>query len=64
MWYTVNSIYRCVCLTDPLLPNANVAITLAKANKDTWLDAIINAYADYKDATSYRTKSYAKSYIH
>lgn len=66
MWYNVNSIYKCVCLTDPLwlmLPNASVAITLANAKKDKWLDAIINTYADYKDTTSYRTQ-YAKSYIH
>lgn len=62
MWYNVNSIYRRACLTDPLwlmLPNANAAITLANAKKDTWLDAI-NTYAEYKDATPYRTQ-YAKS---
>lgn len=46
-----------------MLPNANVAITLANAEKDTWLDAIINTYAEYKDATSYTTQ-YAKPYIH
>lgn len=34
---------------DPLslmLPNANDAITIANAKKDTWFDAIINTYAD------------------
>lgn len=48
MRYNIKSIYKCVYLPDPLrlmLPNANAAITLANAKKDTWLDGIINTYA-------------------
>lgn len=66
MRYNKKNIYRCVYLPDPLrlmLPNANAAITLANAKKDTWLDGNINTYADSKDDTSYRTQ-YTKSYFH